>query len=74
MTTRYGTSHFVDRDAANRYYATMGFTPADVGAKLEAGEIHIGPPKADPGSRVMVNSEGRYEIQDWGERVKGDDA
>lgn len=65
MSTRYGTSHFVTRAAACRYYAKQGITPQDVANKINAGEITIGEPLtlAAPG-RVRLDADGRYWIEE----------
>jgi hypothetical protein len=62
---RWGTSHFVSLDAAERYYRNYGETAADVGAKIEAREIHIGKPmNCEPDEVVTLDrSEGRYFIE-----------
>lgn len=59
---RYGTSHFQTRAAANRFYKAYGETPADVGRKLDAGEIHIGRPERKAGQSIGVDADGRYWI------------
>ena len=60
---RIGTSYFVSRAAANRYYKPYGESAADVGRKLAAGEIHIGrPPRAAGESVGVIAGEGRYYL------------
>lgn len=62
--TRIGTAHFASIAAARSYYAGQGFDAADVLDKLEAGEIHIGPPEGKPGDRIHLDqSEGRFFIE-----------
>lgn len=63
---RIGTAHFVNIAAARRYYAQQGFTPADVSAKINAGEIHIGKPAIDPYKQALliIKDEGRYSVAD----------
>ena len=61
----YGTSHFVDKLAAVRYFATYHckYTARAVDRMIATGEIHIGPPTAGPGETVTLDaSEGRYLI------------
>ena len=63
MTT-YGTSHFVTREAAIRYFAGYHYSADDVDWKIATGRIHIGPPTAGPGDTVTLDaSEGRYLIR-----------
>ncbi len=62
---RYGTSYFVSRAAAIRYYRDYGYdNVADaVARKLREGEIHIGKPPLKAGQRLGVTDGGkRYEI------------
>jgi hypothetical protein len=60
---RIGTSHFITRAAANRYYAAQGETAASVGRKLAAGEIHIGRPPRKAGQSVgVIPGEGRWYL------------
>ena len=53
---RVGTSNFVNMTAAIAYYHDYASSYRDaralVGAKLAAGEIHIGKPATKPGERV----------------------
>jgi hypothetical protein len=46
------------------YYEPYGLDAADVKAKIEAGEIHIGKPTTKPGETLRLNDEGRYIIHD----------
>ena len=65
--TRFGTCHFVSRDAALKYYATYGQTSADVDGSIRQGNIAIGPPDLKPGFALAgVNEDGRYEIAEVG--------
>jgi hypothetical protein len=64
MTTMIGTSHFVSLMRALAYYEPYGLDAADVKAKIEAGEIHIGKPTTKPGETLRLNDEGRYIIHD----------
>ena len=58
-----GTSHFVSLQAAHRYYALQNEGWDNVTEKIEKGEIHIGPPTAKPGERVIILGDGyRYAI------------
>lgn len=62
---RMGTSHFVTRNDADVYYAILGYSPADVQSKLDAGEINIGKPEARSTDTVLLDpKEGRYHIED----------
>ncbi len=59
----WGSDHFVSRRAARAYYARQGYDAADVAAKFEAGEIHVGKPAVKPGERLgMIPGEGRYAV------------
>ena len=66
MTVRHGTSHFMSRDAAIRYYRPYHYpdTALAVDRKLREGEIHIGQPTAKPGESVKVDIDGRYWIDE----------
>lgn len=59
-----GTSHFVSRGAAVRYYAAYERNPRQaVKIKLREGLIHIGRPPLKPGERLGVIDDGtRYQI------------
>jgi hypothetical protein len=67
---RWGTSHFVSRRAAVRYYASPYSATTDeaervVTRKLADGEIHIGAPTLKPGQRLsIIHGEGRYQVED----------
>lgn len=67
MTTT-GTSHFETLNAAVAYYrgyftGTRGDLLRYVRAKVSAGEIHLGPPKLQPGQRLTIHStERRYFV------------
>lgn len=54
MTT--GTSHFLSRTAAMRYYSGYGYDDlgATVDRKLADGEIHIGKPEIKSGERLSL--------------------
>lgn len=64
----YGTSHFISKDAAIRYYKDYEGSYADakraVERKLAEGSIHIGPPtRLKPGAKVtVIRGEGRYQV------------
>lgn len=70
MKTRYGTSHFASYGYAEIYY--RGYVPnynsdqlhSYVAGKVKAGEINIGKPTIKAGQRLLVNSEGRYVIEE----------
>ena len=64
---KIGTCHFVSIQAACKYYADDdgSYTYEDeieVSNKLNAGEIHIGPPEIKEGETLSINEEGRYVI------------
>lgn len=65
--TRIGTSHFVSRAAAERYYRDYGYSDVAeaVTRKLAEGEIHIGKPMTcEPDERITLDArEGRYVIE-----------
>ena len=61
-----GTSHFVSRDAAIRYYQPYEYpiTAEAVDDKLARGEIHIGKPDLKPGERLtLIDGGTRYAIE-----------
>jgi hypothetical protein len=65
VTQRYGTSHFISREAAEKYYTPYGYDDVKktVERKLAEGEIHIGEPAPREGWRVsIIPDEGRYEM------------
>jgi len=58
-----GTSHFVDKRAAYRYYSDYGYDHAAVDLKFKREEIHTGEPLLQKGDILSVNrKEGRYFI------------
>lgn len=63
--TRWGTSYFVSRAAAVRYYEDQGDDGAAVDQMIAAGTIHIGKPPLKPGQRLsVIAGEGRYQIEE----------
>ena len=67
MTLYIGTSHFVSRDAAIRYYSEYGYSdPAKtVDRKIAEGEIHIGEPTLKRGQTLSTGDKGtRYFIEE----------
>ena len=79
MKTTTGTNHFVDADAAIRYY--LPYFEGDINAarkgvqrKLDSDAIFLGAPQRRPNTRVVLHrTEGRYFIEELGtffERVK----
>jgi hypothetical protein len=64
--TRYGTSHFVDRQAALDYYMPYGHEDleAAIDRKLLEGEIHLGPPRMIPGYKLGQYPDGRYFLEE----------
>ena len=64
---RIGTSHFVSKATALRYYAYEGATADSVERKIAEGLIHIGKPELKPdGSEryVLIDNGLRYGIED----------
>lgn len=64
--THYGTSHFVSKQAAVRYYRPYGYDEPTkaVERKIAEGEISIGAPVPKVGESVYLNAEeGRYFIE-----------
>lgn len=71
----WGTSHFVSRAMAVRYYgeytpgAKLAEKVATVDRKLKEGSIHIGPPELKPGETLSVIDDGtRYAITSASEK------
>lgn len=67
MSNRWGTNHFVTREAANRYYepyeGSQTAARQAVDRKVTAQEIRIGEPLLKAGQRLELNQqEGRYFI------------
>ena len=73
--TRTGTCHFRGIASAAHYYAEQGqyYTPQEIQGKIARGEIKIGPPEAPTGSRVRVDQDGRYWIEEPDARPAGAD-
>lgn len=64
---RIGTSYFVSRHSALRYYASqeVDATLAMIDRKIADGEIHIGKPDIGPWQRLVVIDHGtRYAIEE----------
>lgn len=63
-----GTSYFVTKNAAIRYYKGYGYadTVKTVERKIREGEIHIGKPPYKPGVERLVLLDGgkRYGIEE----------
>jgi hypothetical protein len=59
---RIGTSYFIDRQSAIKYYKEYHYqnTEEAVDRKLKDGEIHIGKPEIQDTEYLKVNEEGRY--------------
>lgn len=58
-----GTSYFISKAAANRYYKSYGHSARDVAQMVAHGEIHIGRPVPKAGESVgIIPGEGRYYI------------
>ncbi len=63
----WGTSYFVSRSAAERYYKSQGYDDAKetVRDKIRSGDIHIGRPPVKAGQRVITVDGGkRYAIEE----------
>lgn len=64
----WGTSHFISRAAAERYYRLQGGEPdarQAVTRKLAEGLIHIGPPELKPNQRLIKLDGGlRFGIEE----------
>ena len=60
---RYGTSHFISKSAAIRYYRQYHYddTVMAVEAKIASGEIHIGKPRLKDNERLIIE-DNRYFI------------
>ena len=58
-----GTEHFINKNAAVRYYKTYGLAEHEVDDKIKAGEIKIGQPTIQQGEKLHFNDEGRYVIE-----------
>jgi hypothetical protein len=70
---RSGTSHFVSRQAAERYYRDYGYSDVAeaVARKIADGEIHIGKPALLVGQTLsVIPGEGRYQIDDEGQEPR----
>lgn len=64
-----GTSYFVSKAHAYRYYRPYGFDRAAVDQKLSEGEIHIGVPHLQAGETLQIIDGGtRYQITEPEER------
>ena len=66
---RYGTHHFVTREAARLYYISQGFDAESIDetlhAKLMSGEIAVGKPPLKPGQRhIRLDNGLRWGIED----------
>lgn len=64
--TRWGTSYFVSRRAAERYFRHYHYEDikATITRKLAEGDIHIGKPPLEPGDKLsVIPGEGRYQIE-----------
>lgn len=63
--TVWGTSHFVSRSAAMRYYKDYGYddVKSAVDSKIRDGEIHIGKPSLKAGQSLkLIDGGKRYAI------------
>lgn len=65
--TSTGTSNFVSKKAAIKYYQNYDCDVEEVNRKIKDGEIEIGRPKVPEGMTLWVNQEeGRYMLADTG--------
>lgn len=65
--TRVGTSYFVSKDAAIRYYRPYGYDDVreTVERKLRDGEIHIGKPTLLAGQRLaLIDESTRWAVEE----------
>lgn len=61
MKTRIGTSYFISKKAAIRYFKDYGYDAKAVEQKFERGEIHVGKPIITEFERLeIIPNEGRY--------------
>ena len=61
----YGTSHFVSKQAAYRYYRPQGENEKSVNNKIKEKTISIGAPAVKTNQKVFLNyDEGRYFIEE----------
>lgn len=61
---RVGTSHFVNRVLAYRYFSAQNETKLSVDTKIRDGEIRIGKPTLKDGERLVIVDNGcRYAIE-----------
>jgi hypothetical protein len=68
MTTRIGTSYFVNREAAISYYALQGEDEPAVSDKIASGLITIGKPAILLGERLLIIDNGRRYAIEFEER------
>lgn len=60
-----GTSYFVSKQAALKYYAYERATMVDINRKIDEGLIHIGKPELKPGQILSIIDDGtRYAVQE----------
>jgi hypothetical protein len=63
MTTRYGTSYFVDWQSAVKYYRPQ-YDINTIERKFLKGDFHIGAPRLKTGEKLVVVDNGtRYAIE-----------
>lgn len=68
MPLTIGTSYFVSKMHALRYYDHEGATLNDIAIKEAEGLIHIGKPPIRPGDRLVLLDDGaRYGIEESGQ-------
>ena len=64
MGIKHGTSHFVTREAAIRYFSAQCYTRLSIDEKFKTGEIKVGKPELKAGEKLfIIKSEGRYQIE-----------
>jgi len=60
---RWGTNHFIDMNAAIKYYRSQQYDHAAIMQKYEENEFKIGKPEVKEGEQLLINKEeGRYFI------------
>jgi hypothetical protein len=62
MGIRVGTSYFMNRQMAIKYYSQYSYedVETEVDRKLREGEIHLGPPLIPSGHKLRQDDDGRY--------------
>jgi hypothetical protein len=64
LSTYLGTCHFVSFEHACQYYAMQRIDADEIKAKLDSGEIKMGPPKISRTQElILIDNATRYAIQ-----------